>query len=77
MQDKSISSIQFVDDEGSESPKWGYGQGEFTDEIHLGIGKATEGVIAGGLKLFFGDNGRHVTYNDSVMVGLQALVSND
>lgn len=75
--DGCLSGLQLVAMDGAEGPRWGFCEGEPAGEIRFGAdgdgGRHGGSGAAAGLKLFFGDNGRKVTYNDSVVVCLQAL----
>ncbi|KAL4915462.1 hypothetical protein BDW62DRAFT_203647 [Aspergillus aurantiobrunneus] len=71
-----LKGMQFVSAGGNESPRWGLCEGAHTVVISFteNPGKANGDNKAVGLKIFLDSNGRPVTYPDTVIVGIQALV---
>ncbi len=68
-----LRGIQFVSSDGGEGPRWGVCEGTPTAAIGFGGQSGNKTV---GLKLFLDSNERPVTYPDTVIVGIQALVEN-
>lgn len=66
----ALSGMQFVDGAGNQSPFWGFRSDEGTSgEISFG----EEDSQAVGVKVFMNGNHRSVTYDDLVVVALQAV----
>ncbi|VUC26921.1 unnamed protein product [Clonostachys rosea] len=66
-----LAGIQFVAEDGSESPKWshwGFSSDEDYVIEHIAF---TDEVI--GLKVFMGETHRSVTYEDTIVYALQAM----
>jgi hypothetical protein len=74
-----LRGLQFVSVAGEESPRWGACDGPATAVIrfdseeknHDDNGSDQKAV---GLKILLDSNGRVVTYPDTIIVGIQALV---
>ena len=62
-----LAGLQFIADDGSESPYFGHCNGDPSGTIIFGEGHAV------GLKIFSDANSRPVTKQDVVLMGLQAL----
>ncbi|OJJ03998.1 hypothetical protein ASPVEDRAFT_764138 [Aspergillus versicolor CBS 583.65] len=69
--DGPLRGIQFVSADGRESPRWGVCDGE---PVVIALG-GHSGNNAVGLKVFLDSNHRPVTYPDTFVVGIQALVA--
>lgn len=69
----ALSGMQFVDAAGNESRLWGFNSDEGTSGKIRFQGGAESGRAVG-VKFFLNDNNRAVTYNDVVVVALQAIV---
>lgn len=71
---RAVTAIQFVAEDGTQSPVWGYwghqGDDEEMQEIKFGKG----GDKAAGVKFYAGTNGRAVTREDHIVQAFQALV---
>ncbi|KAL4803115.1 hypothetical protein BDV18DRAFT_153807 [Aspergillus unguis] len=68
-----LRGMQFVSTDGGEGPRWGVCEGPPTAAIAFG-GQSGKRTV--GLKVFLDSNQRPVTYPDTVIVGIQALVEN-
>ncbi|KAL2845589.1 hypothetical protein BJX68DRAFT_241969 [Aspergillus pseudodeflectus] len=78
-----LRGLQFVSVTGEESPRWGTCDGSATAVIRFDSGEVNHDhdgdgdgndQKAVGLKIFLDSNGREVTYPDTIIVGIQALV---
>ncbi|KAJ0418445.1 hypothetical protein BJY00DRAFT_302832 [Aspergillus carlsbadensis] len=73
-----LTGLQFVSVSGEESPRWGTCEGPATAVIRFDSKKKNHDgdnyQAAVGLKVFLDGNGRAVTYPDTIIVGIQALV---
>ncbi|KAL3441809.1 hypothetical protein BJX65DRAFT_287970 [Aspergillus insuetus] len=76
-----LRGLQFVSVTAEESPRWGACDGSATAVIQFDSGKVNDNhngdgndQRAVGLKIFLDGNGRAVTYPDTIIVGIQALV---
>ncbi|KAK9769572.1 putative F-box domain-containing protein [Seiridium cardinale] len=77
----ALAGMQLVAADESESPIWGYCSGQRSGSINfLEDQEANDGDLetqcprASGLKFFLGNNERHVSRDDTIVVAVQALV---
>ena len=71
---KAVTAIQFVAENGTPSPVWGYWGHQVDDEEIQEIEFGEGGDKAVGVKFFAGTNGRAVTREDHIVQAFQALV---
>lgn len=80
-----LVGMQFIAVDGSPSPKWGSCKGDPAGKIDFAIGEVKAeggsskagGPPAAGIKFYMGDNERHTSRDDSIVVAVQALVETE
>ncbi|CAH0055733.1 unnamed protein product [Clonostachys solani] len=66
-----LAGIQFIAEDGSESPKWSHWNSSSDDAYVIEHIAFTDERV--GLKLFMGETHRSVTYEDTIVYALQAM----
>lgn len=69
----ALSGMQFMARSGNESHLWGFASDNGTSGT-MSLSGETDDSHAVGIKFFMNGNGRSVTYDDVVIVGMQAVV---